>query len=261
MALSITTNSAALQAAAAASSFNRNMETSMERLSTGKRINSASDDAAGVAIASRLTAEIRGTNQAIRNALDGRALIDTAEGGHKEIESILQRMRELSLQALNDTNSNSDRDNMQQEVDALSQEIDRIASGTTWAGQSLVSGTNTSFSLQVGSATGDKNQIVTSVGSMSKETLFSVNGPGGFTINGIAENDGYSGLSVSGGGDINGDSFADVIVGAGAADSSTGTLNVGSTHVIFGKKDGTTVELSSIASDNEAGGFVINGVD
>ena len=95
MALTIGTNVASLQASAAASSVNRDLETSMSRLSTGKRINSAADDAAGVAIASRLSSEIRGTDQAIRNALDGQALIDTAEGGHKEIEAILQRMREV----------------------------------------------------------------------------------------------------------------------------------------------------------------------
>ena len=86
MALAIATNNAALNAAASASSVNRNMETSMARLSSGERINSASDDAAGVAISSRLSAEIRGTDQAIRNSLDGQALIDTAEGAHKEIK-------------------------------------------------------------------------------------------------------------------------------------------------------------------------------
>ena len=109
--LSISTNSAALDAAVSASLVNRSLETSMERLSTGKRINSASDDAAGVAISSRLTAEIRGTNQAIRNALDAQALIDTAEGAHKEVGTILQRMREIAVQASNDTNSSDDRKN------------------------------------------------------------------------------------------------------------------------------------------------------
>ena len=104
MALAIATNTGALMAAASASSVNRDMDTSMERLSTGKRINGASDDAAGQAIASRLSSEIRGTNQAIRNAMDAQALIDTAEGAHKEVENILQRMRELSVQAANDTN-------------------------------------------------------------------------------------------------------------------------------------------------------------
>ena len=93
MVLAIATNKVALQSAASAFSVNRAMETSMARLSTGKRINSASDDAVWVAIASRLSSEIRGTDQAICNAMDKQALIDTVEGGHKEIENILQRMR------------------------------------------------------------------------------------------------------------------------------------------------------------------------
>ena len=117
----------------------RSMDMSMERLSTGKRINSAADDAAGLAIASRLTSEIRGTNQAIRNAMDGQALIDTAEGAHNEIENILQRMRELAVQGASDTNNANDRKNLQTEMDALSTEIDHIASTATWAGQSMIS--------------------------------------------------------------------------------------------------------------------------
>jgi flagellin len=174
MALSIATNTAALQASAAASSVNRDLETSMARLSTGKRINSASDDAAGVAIASRLTAEIRGTDQAIRNALDGQALIDTAEGGHKEIEAILQRMREVSIQAASDTNNAQDRGNLQAEVKALITEIDRIAGVTTWAGNSVMdggSGSSKTFSLQVGAATGTKNQIDVAINDMGKAAL------------------------------------------------------------------------------------------
>ena len=175
MALTIGTNVASLQASAAASSVNRDLETSMSRLSTGKRINSAADDAAGVAIASRLSSEIRGTDQAIRNALDGQALIDTAEGGHKEIEAILQRMREVSVQAASDTNNAQDRGNLQAEMDALTTEINRISGVTTWAGNSVMdggsAGTSKSFSLQVGAATGVKNQINVAIGSMDAATL------------------------------------------------------------------------------------------
>jgi flagellin len=116
------------------------METAMERLSTGLRINTASDDAAGVAIASRLTSEIRGTNQAIRNAMDGQALIDTAEGAHNEVQNILQRMREIALQAANDTNSTVDRTSLQAEMTQLTEEIDRIAATTTWSGVFLLNG-------------------------------------------------------------------------------------------------------------------------
>ena len=171
MALAIATNNAALNAAASASSVNRDMETSMARLSTGKRINSASDDAAGVAISSRLSAEIRGTDQAIRNSLDGQALIDTAEGAHKEIENILQRMREVTIQAANDTNNTQDRANLQAEVEAMTTEIDRIAGTTTWAGANLMDAASTEFSFQVGAATGAKNQIAVTINKMNATGL------------------------------------------------------------------------------------------
>ena len=176
MVLAIATNNAALNAAASASSVNRDMETSMARLSSGKRINSASDDAAGVAISSRLSAEIRGTDQAIRNALDGQALIDTTEGAHKEVENILQRMREVAVQGMNDTNSSKDRINLFTEIQAMAVEINRIASTTKWAGQTLMgdadgaggnSGTvGATFSFQVGASIGEKNQIVINIGSI-----------------------------------------------------------------------------------------------
>jgi flagellin len=166
MALTVATNTGALMAQAAASSVNKEMEISMERLSTGKRNNAASDDAAGVAIASRLSAEIRGTNQAIRNAMDGQAMLDTAEGAHVEIENILQRMRELAVQSANDTNDANDRANLQLEIDQLVTEIDRIASTTTWAGQNLVDGTG-EFTFQVGSKTTASDQIATSINAMT----------------------------------------------------------------------------------------------
>ena len=171
MALAIATNNAALNAAASASSVNRDMETSMARLSSGKRINSASEDAAGVAISSRPSAEIRGTDQAIRNSLDGQALIDTAEGAHKEIENILQRMREIAVQASNDTNNGQDRANLQAEMNAMSTEIDRIAGTTTWAGAQLMDASSTSFSFQVGSATGTQNQISVDISTMNAAGL------------------------------------------------------------------------------------------
>jgi flagellin len=170
MALAIATNNAALNAAASASSVNREMETSMARLSSGKRINSAADDAAGVAISSRLSSEIRGTDQAIRNSLDGQALIDTAEGAHSEIENILQRMREIAVQASNDTNNAQDRANLQAEMSAMGVEIDRIAGTTTWAGANLMD-TDRSFTFQVGSATGGQNQIAVAITDMSMNGL------------------------------------------------------------------------------------------
>jgi flagellin len=148
------------------------METSMARLSSGKRINSASDDAAGVAISSRLSAEIRGTDQAIRNALDGQALIDTAEGAHSEIENILQRMREISVQAANDTNNDQDRKNLQAEITALVTEIGRIADTTTWAGENLMEDPSGNvFSFQVGAKTETQNQISITIDGMRAHEL------------------------------------------------------------------------------------------
>jgi len=171
MALTVATNTGALMAQAAASSVNKEMELSMERLSTGKRINSASDDAAGSAISSRLTSEIRGTNQAIRNAMDGQALIDTAEGAHQEVENILQRMRELAVQAANDTNSSVDRAYLQDEVSQLRTEIDCIASTTSWAGINLLDGTFTTKKFQVGSGSGSVHEISTSMNSMASASI------------------------------------------------------------------------------------------
>ena len=172
MALTVATNTGALMAQAAASSVNKEMEISMERLSTGKRINSAADDAAGVAIASRLSSEIRGTNQAIRNAMDGQALIDTAEGAHAEIESILQRMREVAVQAANDTNSSTDRTAMQTEMTQLTAEINRIAATTTWAGVSLLNGDgSTGVISTTADATNTFNFQISSNETGSNDTL------------------------------------------------------------------------------------------
>ena len=205
MALAIATNNAALNAAASASSVNRDMETSMARLSTGKRINSASDDAAGVAISSRLSAEIRGTDQAIRNSLDGQALIDTAEGAHKEIENILQRMREVAVQSANDTNNGQDRANLQAEMDAMITEIDRVAGTTTWAGANLMDASaGTTFSFQVGAATGAQNQIAVSISSMNATGL----GVGDGTASVVKVNDT---VADDGSGDVNARTGIDLI--------------------------------------------------
>jgi len=158
MALTVATNTGALMAQAAASSVNKEMEISMERLSTGKRINAASDDAAGVAIATRLSSEIRGTNQAIRNAMDAQALIDTAEGAQLEVVNLLQRMRELAVQSSNSTNSTADRSALDAEFQALESEIDRIGSTTTWAGIKLLDAAST-LKFQVGSRSSTADTI------------------------------------------------------------------------------------------------------
>ena len=178
MAISIGTNRAAMAAASSISSVSRDMQTSYANLASGKRINTASDDAAGVALSPRLSAEIRGTEQAIRNTLDAQALIDTTEGAHKEIENILQRMREITIQASNDTNNSQDRQNLQAEMTAMSTEIDRVAATTSWGGKDLmygdgtgVAGTKKNFGFQVGTSTGTKNIISAEIGAMSSTAL------------------------------------------------------------------------------------------
>ena len=178
MAISIGTNRAAMAAASSISSVSRDMQTSYANLASGKRINTASDDAAGVALSSRLSAEIRGTKQAIRNTLDAQALIDTSEGAHKEIENILQRMREITIQASNDTNNSQDRQNLQAEMTAMSTEIDRVAATTSWGGKDLMYGDGTgeigtkkNFGFQVGTSTGTKNIISAEIGAMSSTAL------------------------------------------------------------------------------------------
>ena len=173
MALTVATNTGALMAQAAASSVNKSMEVSMERLSTGKRINAASDDAAGVAIASRLSSEIRGTNQAIRNAMDAQALLDTAEGAHAEIENILQRMRELAVQSANDTNNATDRDNLDTEFDALRSEITRIEGVTAWAGKNLLDGSASTAALvfHLGSQNATADSVTVTITNMAVSLL------------------------------------------------------------------------------------------
>ena len=124
--------------------------TAMERLSSGLRINSAKDDAAGLSISTGMSSQIRGLNQAVRNANDGVSMAQTAEGSMDEMTNILQRMRELSVQAANDTNSDSNRASIQIEVDQLYSELDRIAETTSFNGINLLDGSNKSTSLQIG---------------------------------------------------------------------------------------------------------------
>ena len=149
MALSVATNVGALHAAKSAQAVNASMETSMARLASGKRINTAADDSAGIAIASRLTSEARGYDMAYRNAADAQSLIDTAESGMVEIENILQRIHELSVQGASDTASTKDRDNIVHEMTALVAEITNIAADTKWGGQTVLDAAN-SFVIQLG---------------------------------------------------------------------------------------------------------------
>ena len=153
--VTINSNYAASFAANAAKQTQGDLNSAMEKLSTGKRINFAKDDAAGSAIAMRIAAEVSGLGVASRNASDGQALIDTADGALKETHSILVRMRELAVQAQNGTLQTADKTALGVEFDALEAEIDRISASTSWGGKSILdgsfSGTN-ALSIEVGAA-------------------------------------------------------------------------------------------------------------
>lgn len=166
----INTNLAALVSQRALSKTSGEMAVALQRLSTGVRINSAKDDAAGLAIAERATAQIRGYNQAIRNAGDGISLAQTAEGGMEGITSSLQRMRELSVQAANYTNTTADREAIQLEVDQLVDEIDRISSQTKFNTVALLDGSFTSAEFQVGANAGE-TITVADIDDMSSDGL------------------------------------------------------------------------------------------
>jgi flagellin len=168
----IGTNIASLRASNASNSANMSLSSAMERLSTGKRINSAKDDAAGLAISANMTAQVKGMNQAIRNSNDGIALAQTAEGSLGEINNMLQRMRELAVQSASGTYQKADRDNLETEVDALQSQIKDVISGAKFNGVSLFSGTaEVSVSIQTGTsgATG-KDQVDIKIGQLTATT-------------------------------------------------------------------------------------------
>jgi flagellin len=151
--LKINSNINAYVAANALSKNQRVMDTAMERLSTGVRINSAADDAAGLAISSKMTSQINGLKQAVRNANDAISLVQVAEGATAGISDMLQRMRELAVQAANGSYTANDRQALDNEFQQLSGEIDRIATDTQWNGKNLLDGTgfaSSTATFQVG---------------------------------------------------------------------------------------------------------------
>ncbi|ADN75234.1 flagellin domain protein [Ferrimonas balearica DSM 9799] len=151
MAITVNTNVTSMTAQRNLNTSNANLQQSMERLSSGLRINSAKDDAAGLQISNRLTSQVRGLDVAMRNANDGISIAQTAEGAMQESTNILQRMRDLSLQSANGSNSAEDRTAMQKEISALQTELTRIAETTAFGGQQLLDGSFGSQSFQVGS--------------------------------------------------------------------------------------------------------------
>jgi flagellin len=160
MSMSVNTNVTSLNAQRNLSMTQSQLSTSMQRLSSGLRVNSAKDDAAGLAISERMNAQVRGMNVAIRNANDGISLAQTAEGALGKVGDSLQRMRELAVQARNSTNSGSDKDSLDKEYQQLASEITRVLGGTTFNGAAILGGSAGAKDFQIGANT-TTNDVIT----------------------------------------------------------------------------------------------------
>ncbi len=223
MALTVNTNVASLNTQRNLNNSSNALSTSLQRLSTGSRINSAKDDAAGLQISNRLTSQVNGLGVAVRNANDGISLAQTAEGALQQSTNILQRMRDLSLQSANGSNSSSERQALSQEVNQLKEELNRIADTTTFGGQKLLDGSFGTKSFQVGS---NANEVI------------------GVNVNGASsKNVGADRFSLAGTG-FN-------TVGAAATAAAAGTT-VGGTLVVTGPngKSNVAANMTIVAGDS-----------
>ena len=180
MSLVINTNIASLTATRALQGTDEEMKTAMERLATGSKINSSADDAAGLAIGQRMTAQVRGLNMAVKNAGDGMAMTRTIESALNTISDMVQRMRELAVQSVNATNSSRDRSFLQQEVNQLIQEINRVSSTSQFNGEKILDGTFVNKTIQLGMEEGERLSI--SVPSIAADQI----GAYTYTGNGVA---------------------------------------------------------------------------
>jgi flagellin len=253
MGLQINTNVAAMNAYRNLSGTQNAMSTSLERLSSGLRINRAADDAAGLAISEKLRAQSNGLNQATANAQDGISLIQTAEGALNETHSILQRMRQLAVQSGNDTNSSDDRLQIQKEVTQLTQELNRIGDTTQFNGQKLLDGTfNGTF--QIGANSGQT--LTVAVNSMKASDL----GVEGATTKGSAVNG--ASASVTSGTPVKGTFSIDNGVVKDASGTTIGAYDDTAKTVTFNSDNGGAVLTfdKSALSDTTAktGSFTVS---
>ena len=170
MPLTINTNIASLNAQRNLNASQGSLATSMQRLSSGLRVNSAKDDAAGLAIAERMNAQVRGMNVAVRNANDGISMSQTAEGALAQVSNSLQRMRELAVQSRNATNSSSDKDSLNKEFSQLQAEISRVLGGTTFNGKHILGADATSLTFQIGANTTADDTITIATSDMTKDS-------------------------------------------------------------------------------------------
>ncbi len=218
MALSVNTNVSALNTQRNLNASSNNLATSLQRLSTGSRINSAKDDAAGLQIANRLTSQINGLNIAVKNSNDGISMAQTAEGALEQSTAILQRMRDLALQAANGSNSDSERGALNQEVTELKKELDRISNTTTFGGRKLLDGSFGTTTFQVGASANETISVkINEMSSKSLEaTMYEATGVNVGT--GTAATD-ANGNKVSSG-------MVSIQVSVGTADAATYTVKV-----------------------------------
>ncbi|MDH4562701.1 flagellin [Pseudomonas sp. BN411] len=210
MALTVNTNIASLNTQRNLNTSSRALDTSLQRLSTGSRINSAKDDAAGLQIANRLSSQINGLGVAVKNSNDGISMAQTAEGALQQSTSILQRMRDLSLQSANGSNSADERKALNDEVTELKKELDRIANTTTFGGKKLLDGSFGTTTFQVGSAANET--ISVKIDEMSTKALDATYTSGVITLanaasgtaatftNGVASTSGTVAITVNGDG-------------------------------------------------------------
>jgi len=238
---SVNTNIGALVAQDSMSKASKEMDQAIARLSSGLRINTAADDAAGMSISSKMEAQSRGLEQAIRNSADAQAMIDTTEGAHDEITNVLQRLRELAVQSSNDTNTALDRTFLKAETTALINEIDRIASQTQWNNMNVLDGTFASKSFQVGANAGQTVSVsvdtaaTASIGAFESTSVANTAASatsaatsgftGNITLNGHL---GASTLTVA-----TSDSVKTIAAAANAVTSSTGITAEAKTYAEF----------------------------
>jgi len=173
MSATINTNVVSLNAQRNLTSSQASLSMSMQRLSSGLRVNSAKDDAAGLAIAERMNAQVRGMNVAVRNANDGISMAQTAEGALSKVSDSLQRMRELAVQARNSTNSNSDKDSINKEFAQLQSEINRVIGGTTFNGKAIIGADGTAMDFQIGANTTTNDTVTVTTSNLNSDTNIS----------------------------------------------------------------------------------------
>lgn len=260
MALTVNTNVASLNTQRNLNTSSNSLSTSLQRLSTGSRINSAKDDAAGLQISNRLTSQVNGLNVATKNANDGISLAQTAEGALQQSTNILQRMRDLSLQSANGSNSTSERDALNSEVGQLKKELDRISNTTTFGGRKLLDGSFGTASFQVGSAANEiisvgidemsaeslKGSFYTATGAATTFTASGAASTGSITINTAAVNGAASGSTVV---SVNfkGNETAEQATAKIAAAINDANIGVGAFA------DGTSISYIAKAGENASG--------